>query len=70
MGSEGHVYRMTEVVGSSPDGTDAAIRNAIAKASETIRNIGWFEVAGTRGYVDGDQVAYMQVTLKIGFRVD
>lgn len=65
-----HVYRITEVVGSSSDGVDAAIRTGIRKASETIRNINWFEVTSTRGYVDDDAVAYVQVTMKIGFRVD
>lgn len=65
-----HVYRITEVVGSSSDGVDAAIRTGIRKASETIRNIGWFEVNSTRGYVTDDDVAYVQVTMKIGFRVD
>ena len=70
MGAEDHVYRITEVVGSSSDGVDAAIRNGITKAAETIRNIGWFEVTSTRGYVDDDAVAYVQVTMKIGFRVD
>ncbi len=70
MGSADHVYRVTEVVGSSSDGVDAAIRNAVSKAAETIRNIGWFEVVETRGYVEDDAVAYVQVTIKIGFRVD
>lgn len=65
-----HVYRVTEVVGSSPDGVDAAIRMGIARASETIRNINWFEVTETRGYVDEGAVAYVQVTMKIGFRLD
>lgn len=64
------VYRVTEVVGSSPDGVDAAIRNAITRTSETVRNIGWFEVVETRGYVDEGAVAYVQVTLKIGFRLE
>lgn len=66
----GNVYRITEVVGSSPDGVDAAIRNAITRASETVRNISWFEVIETRGYVQNDDVAYVQVTLKIGFRLE
>ncbi len=64
------VYRLSEVVGSSPDGVDAAIRNAITRASETVRNIGWFEVVETRGFVNDGAVAYVQVTLKIGFRLD
>ncbi len=64
------VYRVTEVVGSSSDGVDAAIRNAITRTSETVRNIGWFEVIETRGVVENGAVAYVQVTLKIGFRLD
>ena len=67
---DGHVYRVTEVVGSSPDGVDAAISVGITRAAETIRNINWFEVTETRGYVDDDKVAYVQVTMKIGFRLD
>lgn len=70
MDAKDHVYRVTEVVGSSSEGGDAAIRNGIARAAETIRNINWFEVVETRGYVDNDAVAYVQVTMKIGFRLE
>jgi flavin-binding protein dodecin len=59
-----------EIVGSSPDGSDAAIRNALAKAAETIKHIDWFEVTETRGHVEDGKVAHFQVTLKIGFRVN
>lgn len=66
-----HVYKSIEITGSSPDGTDQAIRNAIAKASESVRNIDWFEVVSTRGVVgDGGAIGYFQVTLKIGFRLE
>jgi dodecin len=65
-----HVYRVTEIVGSSPDGVDQAIRNAVARASETLRNLDWFEVVEIRGHLDGGQVAHTQVTLKVGFRLD
>lgn len=66
-----HVYKSIEITGSSPDGTDQAIRNAIAKASESVRNIDWFEVVSTRGVVgDGGTVGSFQVTLKIGFRLE
>jgi dodecin len=65
-----HVYRMSEIVGSSTTSSDDAIRTAIAKASETVRNIEWFEVTEARGQVVDGGVAYFQVTLKIGFRVD
>jgi len=65
-----HVYRVTEIVGSSPDGVDQAIRNAIARASQTLRNLDWFEVAEIRGHLDGGEVAHVQVRLKVGFRLE
>lgn len=64
-----HVYKLVEVVGSSRTGTDDAIRNAIATAAKTIRNIAWYEVVESRGHVAGGEVAHFQVTLKIGFRL-
>lgn len=65
-----HTYKLVEIVGSSPDGTDAAIRSALAKASETIKNMDWFEVVEMRGHIVNGQVGHYQVTLKIGFRVE
>jgi dodecin len=65
-----HVYRLTEVVGSSPTSIDDAIRTAVRKASETVRNIEWFEVQEVRGQVVDGDVAHVQVGLKLGFRVD
>ena len=66
-----HVYRVTEIVGSSPDSTDTAIRNAIARATSTLRHVDWFEVVSTRGVVAEDGgVAHFQVTLKVGFRLE
>ena len=65
-----HVYRLTEVVGSSPVSVDEAIRNAVAKASETVRNIEWFQTQEIRGQVADGGVAYFQVAVKLGFRVD
>ena len=65
-----HVYRLSEVVGSSTTGVDDAIRTAITRASRTVRNIEWFEVQEVRGHVSEGQVAHVQVTLKIGFRVE
>ena len=65
-----HVYRLSEIVGSSPVSVDEAIRNAIAKAAQTVRNIEWFEAREIRGQVVDGGVAYFQVTVKIGFRVD
>ncbi|WP_066742827.1 dodecin [Cupriavidus sp. D384] len=65
-----HTYKLVEIVGSSPDGSDQAIRNALAKAGETIKHIDWFEVVETRGHVTDGKVGHFQVTLKIGFRVN
>ena len=65
-----HTYRLIEVVGSSPTGIDDAIKEAIADASKTIRNIRWFQVVETRGHVENGKVAHFQVTLKIGFTLD
>jgi flavin-binding protein dodecin len=65
-----HVYRLSEIVGSSQTSVDDAIRNAIGKAAQTVRNIEWFETKEIRGQVVDDQVAYFQVRLKLGFRVD
>jgi flavin-binding protein dodecin len=65
-----HVYKSVEITGSSPDGVKQAIDRAIAKASETLRNIDWFEVTSVRGHVEGGSVAHYQVTLKIGFRLE
>ncbi|MCB8875436.1 dodecin [Acidisoma silvae] len=65
-----HVYRLIEVVGSSPSSVEDAIQSAIAKASSTIRHIRWFEVIETRGQVENGKVAYYQVTLKVGFSLE
>ncbi|BBH68225.1 hypothetical protein ACTI_49100 [Actinoplanes sp. OR16] len=65
-----HVYRLSEIVGSSPDSVEDAIRTAIAKASRTVRNIEWFETKEIRGQVVDGDVAHFQVRLKIGFRVE
>ena len=65
-----HVYKSVEITGSSPAGVTEAIDRAIAKASETVRNIDWFEVVSVRGHVADGKVAHYQVTLKIGFRLD
>ena len=65
-----HVYRLSEIVGSSPTSVDEAIRNAIRKASQTVRNIEWFQTDEIRGQVVDGDVAYYQVTVKVGFRVE
>ena len=65
-----HVYKITEVTGSSSQGVEAAVRNAVARTAESVRNLRWFEVTEVRGHIDGDAVAHWQVTLKIGFTLD
>jgi dodecin len=65
-----HVYRVTEIVGSSTDGIDQAIRNAVARASETLRNLDWFEVVSIRGHLSGSEIEHTQVTIKVGFRLE
>jgi flavin-binding protein dodecin len=65
-----HVYRLTEVVGSSETSVAEAIRTAVRKAAQTVRNIEWFEAKEIRGQVVDGDVAYFQVTVKLGFRVD
>ena len=65
-----HTYRVTEIVGSSSDGVDQAIRNGIGRASETLRNLDWFEVTQIRGHLDDGNVAHVQVTMKVGFRLE
>ncbi|GAA2112093.1 dodecin family protein [Microlunatus panaciterrae] len=65
-----HTYRVTEIVGTSPDGMDQAIRNGIARASSTLRNIDWFEVTEVRGQVADGAIQHFQVGLKVGFRLE
>ena len=65
-----HIYKTIELVGSSTVGVEDAIRKAIAKAAETVRNLRWFEVTETRGHIEGGQVAHWQVPLKIGFTLE
>lgn len=64
-----HVYKIVELVGSSPTNIEDAIQNAIVRASETIDNIRWFEVTDTRGHVEGGKISHYQVTIKLGFTV-
>ncbi len=64
-------YKVTEIVGTSPDGADAAIRNGLARAGETLRHLDWFEVTQVRGYLGaGGRPDYFQVTMKVGFRLE
>jgi flavin-binding protein dodecin len=63
-------YRVTEIVGTSPDGIDQAIRNGIERASRTLRHLDWFEVTQIRGQVKDETVEHFQVGLKLGFRLE
>ncbi len=63
-------YRIIEVTGTSEQGVDDAIRNGVASASKTLRNLDWIEVAGIRGHLAEGKVAHYQVTMKVGFRMD
>ena len=65
-----HVYKSIELTGSSTQSIEDAVNTAIAKASETVRNIQWFNVVETRGHVREGRVAYWQVTIKIGFTLE
>ena len=65
-----HVYRLSEIVGSSTTSVDDAIRSAVRKASQTVRNIEWFQTQEIQGQVVDGDVTYFQVTMKIGFRVE
>jgi flavin-binding protein dodecin len=65
-----HTYRVTEIVGSSPESLQQAIRNGVARANQTLRNLEWFEVSEIRGQITDGAVAHFQVGLKVGFRLD
>ena len=65
-----HVYRLSEIVGSSTTSVDDAIRAAIRKASQTVRHIEWFETKEIRGQVVDGDVGYFQVRMRIGFRIE
>lgn len=65
-----HTYKITEIVGSSPDSVDAAIRSGIERASESVRNLDWFEVTEIRGHLVAGAVDHFQVTMKVGFRLE
>jgi hypothetical protein len=65
-----HVYKSVELTGSSPVGTDDAVRQALARASKTLHNLRWFEVTQVRGHIENGAVAHWQVTIKVGFTLD
>lgn len=65
-----NVYAINKVVGTSKKSIEDAIENAIATAAKTVKNLDWFEVIETRGYIEDDKVAYYQVALELGFRYE
>jgi len=65
-----HTYAVTEIVGTSPDSVQQAIRNAVTRASKTLRNLDWFEATQIRGHIVDGEIGHFQVTVKVGFRMD
>ena len=65
-----HIYKQVELTGTSKTSVEDAVQNAIAKASQTLRNIHWFQVVETRGYIENNTIDYWQVTIKLGFRLE
>ena len=65
-----HTYRVTEIVGSSPESLHQAIRNGVERAGQTLRNLEWFEVSEIRGQIADGSVAHFQVSLKVSFQLD
>jgi flavin-binding protein dodecin len=67
---ENHIYKVIELVGSSETSIEEAISTAVAQASQTVRNLDWFEVIQTRGHIKNGKIGHYQVTLKIGFTLE
>ncbi|MEI6280233.1 MAG: dodecin [Verrucomicrobiae bacterium] len=65
-----HIYKKIELVGSSPNSIEEAVQNAVAKASQSLRNLRWFEVVETRGQIEDGRIAHWQVTVKVGFTLE
>ena len=65
-----YVYRVTEIVGSSKESVQQAIRNGVERASQTLRHLDWFEVTEIRGNIENGELQYFQVGMKVGFRLD
>jgi dodecin len=65
-----HIYKKIELVGSSPDSIEDAVKNALSKASKSLRNLRWFEIVETRGHIEDGKIGHWQVTIKVGFTLD
>ena len=69
-GASDHIYKVIELVGTSTISADDAIQNAVSRASDTLKNLRWFEVVQTRGHIENGKIGHYQVTLKVGFTLD
>ena len=65
-----HIYKIVTLVGSSPRGSDDAVKNALSRASRTVRNMRWFKVKETRGHIENGEIGHWQVTVEVGFTLD
>jgi flavin-binding protein dodecin len=65
-----HTYQVTEIVGTATEGVDAAIRSGLDRAAQTLRHLDWFEVVEIRGHFDDGRIGHVQVTMKVGFRLE
>ena len=68
--SDEHTYKIVELAGTSPASVSEAIRNGVARASQTLRGLDWVEVTGIRGQIENGELAHFQVTMKVGFRLE
>lgn len=65
-----HVYKIVELTGSSPNGIEEAVNNAISRAGQSLHNLRWFQVVDTRGHIENGQITHWQVSIKVGFTLD
>jgi flavin-binding protein dodecin len=65
-----HVYKTLELVGSSTTSADDAVKRAVARAAQTVRQLRWFQVLDTRGHIENGEIAHWQVTIKVGFTLE
>lgn len=65
-----HVYKIVELAGTSTTTIDDAVRNALAKASKTVRNMRWLQIVDTRGHIENQKLVNWQVVIKVGFTIE
>lgn len=68
--ADDNTYKIAEIVGTSPNGVDEAIRNGLSRAGQTLRGLDWFEVTEVRGHLEDGEIAHYQVGMKVGFRLE